>query len=249
MTKLNEPKKRRERSTPYPFLTIEAALSLLGRLRGAGGKGPYSREFMAQCLEHKSLNGTAVRKIASLTHYGLLDRIGNAYTLCSNVEDFLNPVSEEQKRVAVIAAIGRPVLFAKLLEDFTGQTLPTKLDAILIRQGVSPTVAPDVATIFKANLEFAGMIQGGVLIDFTKNQVSETRETETSHETLQNPVDMSKPSSLIPSKTNFPPYTDFGDRWRISINADAPLSSATKKLLIDVSESIDRDIISYHEKV
>ncbi len=174
--------KKRERSTSYPGLTLENAIVAVRQLKVGLGKGPYSREAIAKALGHSKLTGPAARKVAALGHYGLLQKDGSAYNLSDITLDILNPISENQKNVALIGAALKPRLFEKLFEQYKGQSLPTMLYSILIREGVSEVATKEVVSIFTTTFEFVGLLKNGVLrakvqdleIDTTKVEHSES---------------------------------------------------------------------------
>lgn len=161
-------KKNRERSIAYPAVTLESAIELAKELLDKLGKGPYSREESAKALGHLTLTGPATRKVASLVHYGLLERSGNTYSLGELSQDILIPVNDEQKSLAIITAVQRPKLFANLIQRYQGQSLPAMLGSILVREKISHSVAEDVASTFKESLRFAGLLENGVIKTVSK---------------------------------------------------------------------------------
>ena len=157
--------KKRERSTPYPVLTLEEAIASVRQLKDSFGKGPYAREAIAKAIGHNKLTGPAARKVAALSHYGLLEKNGTAYTVSETTIDILNPVSEEQKKTTLIKSARAPRLFEKLFEQYKGESLPSRLDSILMREGVSESAAKEVVGIFTSTFEYVGLLKHGVLRD------------------------------------------------------------------------------------
>src|SRR3989338_6655485 len=176
--KNNQQKKIRERSTPYPGITLENAISSITNLKKALGKGPYSRMAIAQALGHSKLTGPAVRKVAALSHYGLLERKGDVYTLSSVVLDILDWVTEEKKTSAILKAVKSPALFSKLINQFQGQSLPSRLDSILVREGIGSNAASEVVSIFTENLKYAGLLHNGVITSIVSTRVDEIQNNE-----------------------------------------------------------------------
>lgn len=156
-------KQTKDRSVAYPGVLLSEAIDLTSKLRDALGKGPYSREEAAKALGHSKLTGPAARKVAALVHYGLLERSGNTYSQSQLAQDILKPVSDELRNAAIKKAALQPKLFQKLCHKFGGQALPSMLQNILIREGISEAAADDVVRIFTETMLFAELLVNGVL--------------------------------------------------------------------------------------
>lgn len=235
-------KKTRERSTPYPGVNLEKAISMVAEIKVALGRGPYSRTAAAQALGHSTLTGPAARKVAALVHYGLLDRSGgDAYVLGKTVNDILHPISEDQKHGAIALAAVQPKLFSKLIQQYAGQGIPRMLGSILIREGISSGAADEVATIFSETLSYAGLLKNGVISGGVPI-VATTEDTGPSEQIMAlavSPVEQSAPihAGYI--------FSDSGDGWSLTIKSAKPLNSNIRKALIDLTEKLeDAKIIS-----
>ena len=157
-------KKQKDRSVAYPGVSLSDAIESTGKLRDSLGRGPYSREEAAKALGHTQLTGPAARKVAALAHYGLLERTGNTYSQSQLAQDILKPLSDEQKEVSIKRAAISPRLFLKLCERFNGQALPSMLQNIVIREGVSEGAANEVVRIFTETMQFAKILVNGVIV-------------------------------------------------------------------------------------
>lgn len=236
--KLQE-KKRRERSTPYPGVTLDLAIEMITELKRALGKGPYSRQSIAKGLGHKDLTGPAARKVAALTHYGLLSRNGDVYVTSKLTEDILHPRSEEEKKNAIILAAKTPRVFAKLIQQYQGQSLPRMLDSILIREGIGSNAAKEAAEIFTKTLESAGLLQNGVVMSSLdgislKDNVN-TIEEGKKLEFESNDLDFQNKEQ----KKGFYSFSDSGGGWNMVVKSEKPLTSKIKKMLVDISELLE----------
>ncbi|MEK7082446.1 MAG: hypothetical protein AAB915_02095 [Patescibacteria group bacterium] len=220
-------KKGRERSTPNPSISIREAIMLLEELKKALGRWPYSRDAVASALGHKRLTGPAARKVAALTHYNLLERRGDAYSVSRLGGDILNPLSDEEKTTAIKKAAISPRLFAKLINQFKGQGIPGRLDNILTREGISSNSAGEVAKIFTKTLEEAGLIVNGVIMADDAESIGESAED----------ISNLRPESAL--KTGAYPYNESGTGWSIAIKTGSPLTSEIKKKLIEVTELLE----------
>lgn len=166
--------KKVDRSVAYPSVTLSDAIEFTRKLREALGKGPYSREEAAKALGHTNLTGPAARKVAALVQYGLLERNGNTYSQSQRAQDILKPLSDESRDAAIQRAAVSPRLFAKLVGKFGGQALPSLLQNIIVRDGVSEGAAEEVVRIFTDTMQTSNLLINGVL---TKVEITEDEDS------------------------------------------------------------------------
>jgi hypothetical protein len=185
-------KNSKDRSVAYPSITIGDAIDFTTKLREALGKGPYSRDEAAKALGHAKLSGPAARKVAALVHYGLLERTGNAYNQTKLAQDIIKPLSDDQKNQAMVTAVRSPRLFEKLLQKYAGQALPTMLQNVIIREGVSESAANEVVRLFTESIKFSGLLVNGVVV-----QLSPIGGEEDSNDT--NPVTEAPSVNKVPA--------------------------------------------------
>ena len=233
---LIQTKKKKDRSTPYPSIALEEAIRMAEEVEKALGKGPYGRLNVAQIFGHGKLSGPAIRKVAALSHYNLLERNGDVYHLSTLSKDILHPISDQQKSNALAIAAKAPSLFAKLISEFNGQSLPTRLDSILIRQGISSSVTQEVVKIFSETLLFAGLLKNGVIGDIDLDSQALPLAEDKKKNSSSNIESLDK--FVLPSSYQF---TDSGNGWTLSIKSEQPLSSNIKKALADVGEELQKN--------
>jgi len=159
-------KTKRARSVAYPAISLPEAIDYTSRLRKELGKGPYSRELASQGIGHAMISGAAAVKIAAMTHYGLLDRVGNAYSQSVLAERIILETSESDKIAAIIEAVKSPKLFSDLFNRFAGHALPVMLSNILVREfRVDEKVSVKVVKVFTESAEFAGLLRNGIVTE------------------------------------------------------------------------------------
>ncbi len=164
MTDETTTKLKRNRSSANPKFNLQQTVGFLEALYKALGKGPYSRQAISEALGHGKLNGTSIRKAASLAHYGLLTRKGTAYSPSNLSDRILMPTSPEDKAKAIMEAVQQPTLYAKLIDKYKGQSLPDLLKNILAREyGINAKSSVEVADTFIESVEFAGILKSGVI--------------------------------------------------------------------------------------
>lgn len=158
-------KKFTKRSATYPGISLDHAIYLARILNEVFGSAAFSREDAARAIGYSSLSGPAARKLAALIQFGLLERhMRGIYKLSALSDRVLFPKSEEERREAVYEAVRHPMIFSLLLANPSGQSLPTFLESILVKNfGVSREVAPKIAKTFKRSAAFAGVLEDGGL--------------------------------------------------------------------------------------
>ena len=67
-------KDKRERSTSYPSISLERAINFVEKMRKTVGPGPYDRQIALEGLGYAGVSGASASKIASLIHFGLLEK-------------------------------------------------------------------------------------------------------------------------------------------------------------------------------
>ncbi|MDP2647908.1 MAG: hypothetical protein Q8P35_01550 [Candidatus Yanofskybacteria bacterium] len=155
---------KKERSTAYPGITLEESISAVEQLSTNLGSGPYSREAAAQALGYKGLSGASASKVAALIHFGLLEKTGNTYSQAQLARRILFPVSDEDKRAAIVEAALSPRLYKNLVEKYDGKSLPAQLNNILIHDfGIIAASSAGAAATFRSSLKFAGLLANGVV--------------------------------------------------------------------------------------
>ena len=154
-----------ERGIKYPADNLESAIELLGRVKDSLGYGGASRETLAEALGYRGISGTSARKIGSLTHYDLLERIGNgAYRISELGRRILMPTTSAERREAITEAAKRPALYGALFQMYQDHALPTLLPNLLVREhGVTSSAAEQAANTFRETVEYAGLLRAGIL--------------------------------------------------------------------------------------
>lgn len=158
----------KNRSRAYPSLDLREAIDVLLRLVGIHDFREGDRDSIARVLGHASgLSGVAGRKVASLVHYGLMERREALYRLTALSRHICNAVSEESLRSATRRAFLTPPLFRELVETYrpTG-SIPRYFAETLPNLGVTEAAKHEVARIFMASGEYAGILAAdGVFLD------------------------------------------------------------------------------------
>lgn len=199
-TKDIERENKRERSSRNPLGNLEEAVKALETVNKALGKGPYSRDSVAQALGYSGVHGRSGRKVAALVQFGLLNREGNKYSQSDLASRILFPVSDQDKIEAIIIAVKSPTLYAKLIAKYENQSLPTLLANIMAREyGINSKNSEEAAKTFKESLEYAGIFKNGVILDQSSGLVN---NQGTENDVFEESSDARKQLKESPSQTS-----------------------------------------------
>jgi len=154
-------KKKVERSSSYPSLSLEDALSKITQLKESMGlNGEYKRETVASGIGYSTITGTSARAVAALAQYGLLEREKDLYRISELGRRYLVPTNDNDVSVAIRQAALSPKLFKQIHDEFQGQVLPKLLVNILsTKYGVQLKVAPTVVKLFESAMTYAQLLE------------------------------------------------------------------------------------------
>jgi len=158
----------KSRSCAYPALDLREAVNLLRQLVEDLDFQEGDRDSIARMLGHSGgLSGAAGRKVAALVHFGLLERRESKYCTTALALHICNSISEESLRSALRRAFLAPSLFRDLIDAYLpAGSVPRYLAQDLRDHGVTEAAKHDVARIFMASAEYAGVLAAdGVFLD------------------------------------------------------------------------------------
>jgi hypothetical protein len=208
-----EVKEGAERGAQYPADNLEEAIGMLERIRAAVGFAPAQRQIVAQSLGYKTMSGHASRRLGTLSHFDLIERAGRGAARISELgRSILIPTTETERRKAIFESAKRPNLYAALIAKYAGHALPTLLPNLLVREhGIFPSVAEAAAKTFRESMEFAGLLQNGVLcadVDLEETSRRDAAETDSKEQTISRPEGPSTaPVSQHPFSDTPPGFT------------------------------------------
>ena len=111
-----------------PYFDLAASIAVAETIHKNGG-GSSTGEQLAAWLGYKSMNsGTYLTRIgAANKHFALIESSGDTFTLTERAMKILSPVMPEDAVNAKIDAFLVVTLFAKVYEQFRGQSLPPEV--------------------------------------------------------------------------------------------------------------------------
>ncbi|MFL6193142.1 MAG: hypothetical protein ACJ75H_03135, partial [Thermoanaerobaculia bacterium] len=155
---------KNERSRLYPILNLGTVHEILtGPLAGLCDS-QADRTGLAGLLGYASGDGgLAARKLSALVQFGVLDRHDGVYriSILGTRLQVLRPGTDEFRRAAQ-AALERPALFRKILDQYRPQgRIPEDLARVLAEgYGITPRASHDAEEVFIRSARFAQAIDG-----------------------------------------------------------------------------------------
>lgn len=109
----------RARSPGYPNFSLPEAVDRVRGVFDADRQNPIDRETIAKHIGYSGISGASDKAIATLVHYGLLERYGKGEMRVTRLAvDILHPEPGADQPAALREAAFHPVLFAQLAERF-----------------------------------------------------------------------------------------------------------------------------------
>lgn len=138
----------RTRSPGYPNFSLREAVKRAERIFSADRRNPIDRENAAKHMGYSGISGAADKALATMMHFGLLERTGKGEVRISQAAlDILHPDNETQRKQALYAAAYRPQLFASLLARFPDGASESTLKSFLVRENfMERAIGPALAS-------------------------------------------------------------------------------------------------------
>ena len=109
----------RIRSPGYPNLSLRTALKQVERIFSENRRNMIDREAAAISIGYKGSSGASDKSIATLSHYGLIDKVGKGEIRVSQLAvDILHPTTSENWKEALRTAAFSPQIFSILKDRF-----------------------------------------------------------------------------------------------------------------------------------
>ena len=217
-------KKSKPKSKEYPAVTLSDAIAFIEKLKDYPLNKPISYDAAATTQGVKSTTNSFKYTLSAAKQYGLISTAtGKTITLLEPAKQFARPTkSPEELRLLKVECFKSPKLYAELIKEYEGQSLPQPqiLENILINQySILPSVAKDAATTFINNANDIGVIQSGILDLSLENSNIETSGSNSCVEEASHEEDLNESMA----STDLPPVGDefaaplnisFGDKRR-----------------------------------
>ncbi|BBD36889.1 hypothetical protein Amn_17690 [Aminobacter sp. Y103A] len=143
----------RAQSPGYPNTSLPKALMQARAIHAADRRNIIDRDVAAKHIGYGGQSGASDKALASLAHYGLLEKAGKGQTRVTQLAvDILHPDSEASRKKALVEAAYSPDIFAEIRERFQdGHPSEGALKSWLMRENfldraIGPVVAAYMET-------------------------------------------------------------------------------------------------------
>ncbi|NEI68591.1 hypothetical protein GR212_03325 [Rhizobium lusitanum] len=190
----------RVRSPGYPSLSLSQAIDFSKKIHAVNRTNAIDREAAAKDMGYSGVTGHSGKIIASLLHYGLLEKAGaGGVRITSRAIDILHPDRVADRKSALYEAAFAPDLFGRLRQRFSdGIPSENSLRSFLVREGFSDVaITPAVSSY----LETCRFLQQESAYESSGQEPVLTSATEHTESTSL---------ALIPSETSIAgPVSDY----------------------------------------
>ncbi|MDP9731971.1 UNVERIFIED_ORG: hypothetical protein QE446_004068 [Rhizobium sp. SORGH_AS260] len=109
----------RAHSPGYPNASLPKAIGQVRSIHTADRRHIIDRDVAAKHIGYSGQSGASDKALASLAHYGLLEKAGKGQTRVTQLAvDILHPVDETARKKALIEAAFTPTIFAEIRDRF-----------------------------------------------------------------------------------------------------------------------------------
>lgn len=124
----------RVHSPGYPNMALPKAVMAVRKIFEADRRNPIDRGVAAKHIGYSGPSGAADKALASLAHYGLVEKAGKGELRVTQLAmDILHPDKPEGRKAALLQAGLSPAIFAELRERFGSHFSEGALESYLLR--------------------------------------------------------------------------------------------------------------------
>lgn len=146
------------RSPRFPFIPLDEAVDLLGKLSTAHSDPvrPLPRQVLLDAFGYASLHGAATKTVAALRAYDLLEKAGDGVRISPVGRRILEADSPEEDRDYLRRAALSPLTF-RMMWRRARHSSRAEWKELLLERGFTEPGAKRASTIYRKNDEFAGL--------------------------------------------------------------------------------------------
>jgi hypothetical protein len=116
----------RQHSPSYPNMPLSKAIATVQKIFDADRQAPVDRAVAAKHIGYSGQSGASDKALASLAHYGLLEKAGKGETRVTQLAvDILHPDTPAERRAALRKAGLKPGVFQEIYDRYEGR-LPSE---------------------------------------------------------------------------------------------------------------------------
>jgi hypothetical protein len=147
----------RMRSPNFPQLSLEEALTIVGKLYGKVRKTTVDRDVAAKELGYTGLTGRSLKVLGALNQYGLIDNTSKGQCRVTDLaEQALHGFPEAEKAGAIQRAARSPGLFSAIFDQF-GEDISSEhaIRSFLLKRGFTDQGVASALESFLATQRYA----------------------------------------------------------------------------------------------
>lgn len=192
----------KERSAVYPAVALDECVEFIRLVNNIGGR-KVGLSSIADSLGVSPATYSLRAKVSSSKQFGLIKSNGGAVELCDIAKKILYPTDDASSKQLLVECLLTAPLYKKLIEKYNDSAVPSieRLGNILLQEhSITRTAKDNAAKKFIASLEYAGVLQNGVLLlddceserqesgDSNDNESFEQAHTGIENDTSSNPM-------------------------------------------------------------
>lgn len=146
----------RQHSPSYPNMALPKAISTVQKIFDADRQAPVDRVVAAKHIGYSSQSGASDKALASLAHYGLLEKAAKGETRVTQLAvDILHPDNPAERRAALRKAGLKPGIFQEIYDRYEGR-LPSEeaLRSYLLRANFQNIAISPVVNAYAETFRF-----------------------------------------------------------------------------------------------
>lgn len=231
------------RGPAYPFISLDSAVSMAQKIYDYAKKSQVSSNaVLKEKLGYSPTSSSAVKVVAALKYYGLIDVTGNGEKEALRISDrayrILLDSSESQDRKKALRDACLAPKAHKLCWDLWGAELPQSMRAsLLFEHGFIDTTVDGFLKNYKASLQFAGLLD-------EKNGLENTLEEESEQVSEESGAPLQSQDGAIPLGASQP-----ATRAQLStpnqrpIGLERPISSKESGMRQEIFTVAEGDVV------
>lgn len=156
----------KERSAVYPAVALDECVDFIRLVNSLGGR-KVALSSIAESIGVSPTTYSFRAKVSSSKQFGLVKSTGGTVELCDIAKKILYPTDDASVKQLLIQCLMNAPLYKKLIEKYNDNAVPTieRLGNILLQEhNITRAAKDNAAKKFVASLEYAGVLQNGVLL-------------------------------------------------------------------------------------
>lgn len=193
-------KRVQPRSPSYPTFSLETAVSDIQRIDNAYRSSWFRANDAATALEISQTSSKVTRVMATLRHFGFVDRAGKGeYTVSEMAKRVLYPATPRERSDALRTAATHPAVFRQVFDRFSGSVPP--IEAVvshLKREGFADAAAKLAAKLFVEAARYTGLYAEVLDEEGPTTDFESSKEHESAHRPGNRQTDSLESTALDP---------------------------------------------------